>query len=232
MLLTGEVAKIDLAVAEAQAAALVADLVNTPAEDMGPAALEAEAERIAKAYKAELEVVRGDALETGFPMVHAVGRAADRKHAPRLIHFTWGDEKHPRVAIVGKGVCFDSGGLDIKPAAGMLLMKKDMGGAAHALALAELIMRTGMKVRLHCVVPAVENAISGQCLPPRRRAGQPQGPDGRNRQYRCRRAAGAWRCAGASERERTRPDYRFRHADRRGAGGPGAGLARAVHPAG
>jgi leucyl aminopeptidase len=166
VLLTGEVAKIGLAVAEAQAAALVADLVNTPAEDMGPAALEAEAERIAKAYKAELDVVRGDALETGFPMVHAVGRAADRKHAPRLIHFTWGDERHPRVAIVGKGVCFDSGGLDIKPAAGMLLMKKDMGGAAHALALAELIMRTGMKVRLHCVVPAVENAISANAFRP------------------------------------------------------------------
>ncbi|QZH75475.1 MAG: leucyl aminopeptidase family protein [Erythrobacter sp.] len=166
VLLTGEAAKIDLAVAEAQAASLVADLVNTPAEDMGPAALEAEAERIAKAYKAELEVVRGDALEKGFPMVQAVGRAADRKHAPRLIHFTWGDEKHPRVAIVGKGVCFDSGGLDIKPAAGMLLMKKDMGGAAHALALAELIMRTGMKVRLHCVVPAVENAISANAFRP------------------------------------------------------------------
>ncbi|RJY09023.1 leucyl aminopeptidase family protein [Aurantiacibacter aquimixticola] len=166
ILLTQDAAKIDLAIAEAQAAALVATLVNTPAEDMGPAALEAEAERMAKAHKADLDVTRGDALETGYPMVHAVGRAADRKHAPRLIQFTWGDPSHPRVAIVGKGVCFDSGGLDIKSASGMKLMKKDMGGAAHALALAELIMKTGLKLHLHCVVPAVENAVSSNAFRP------------------------------------------------------------------
>ncbi|VVS97726.1 leucyl aminopeptidase family protein [Erythrobacter sp. EC-HK427] len=166
VLLTEDVAKIDLAVAEAQACALVATLVNTPAEDMGPAALEAEAERIAKAHKAELEVIRGDALETGFPMVHMVGRAAARSHAPRLIRFTWGNPAHPKVAIVGKGVCFDSGGLDIKPASGMLLMKKDMGGAAHALALAELVMQAGLKLHLHCIVPAVENAIAGNAFRP------------------------------------------------------------------
>jgi leucyl aminopeptidase len=160
------VAKIELAVAEAAATALVADLVNTPAEDMGPAALEAEAERIAAAHKAQIEVIRGDALATGFPMVHAVGRAADRKHAPRLIRIGWGDEKHPRVAIVGKGVCFDSGGLDIKSATGMALMKKDMGGAAHALALAELIMKARLKIRLDCIVPAVENAISANAFRP------------------------------------------------------------------
>lgn len=166
VLLTEDVARIDLVTAEAQAASLVRDLVNTPAEDMGPAALEAEAERIAKEQDAKLEVTRGDALEKGFPMVHAVGRAAERKHAPRLLELTWGKEDHPRVAIVGKGVCFDSGGLDIKSAAGMLLMKKDMGGAAHALALAELVMKAGLKVRLHCIVPAVENAIAGNAFRP------------------------------------------------------------------
>ncbi|MEL1249502.1 leucyl aminopeptidase family protein [Aurantiacibacter gilvus] len=166
VLLTEDVAKIDLVTAEAQAASLVRDLVNTPAEDMGPAALEAEAERIAKEQDAKVEVTRGDALEEGFPMVHAVGRAAERKHAPRLIELTWGKEDHPRVAIVGKGVCFDSGGLDIKPSRGMLLMKKDMGGAAHALALAELVMKAGLKVRLHCIVPAVENAIAGNAFRP------------------------------------------------------------------
>ena len=166
VLLTGEVGRIDAAVAEAQAVALVRDLVNTPAEDMGPEALEGEAERIAKAYGASFDVVRGDRLESEFPMVHAVGRAAERKHAPRLIQFVWGDPAAPRVAIVGKGVTFDSGGLDIKPSSGMALMKKDMGGAAHALALAQLVMGAGLKVRLHCIVPAVENAISGNAFRP------------------------------------------------------------------
>ena len=166
VLLTEDVAKIDLISAEAQASSLVADLVNTPAEDMGPASLEAEAERIAKEHKAEFSVVRGDTLETEYPMVHAVGRAADRKHGPRLLQIEWGDESHPRVAIVGKGVCFDSGGLDVKSSSGMLLMKKDMGGAAHALALAELIMKSGLKIRLHCIVPAVENAISSNAFRP------------------------------------------------------------------
>jgi leucyl aminopeptidase len=99
-------------------------------------------------------------------MVHAVGRAASKAKAPRLIELHWGKADHPRIAIIGKGVCFDSGGLDIKPAAGMLLMKKDMGGAAHALALAELVMAAGLPVRLHCLVPAVENAISGNAFRP------------------------------------------------------------------
>ncbi len=99
-------------------------------------------------------------------MVHGVGRAAARSHAPRLIELHWGDETHPKVAIVGKGVCFDSGGLDIKPSSAMLLMKKDMGGAAHALALAQLVMQHGLKVRLHLLIPAVENAISGNAFRP------------------------------------------------------------------
>jgi leucyl aminopeptidase len=99
-------------------------------------------------------------------MVHAVGRAAARHHAPRLLHLVWGQEKDPVLAIVGKGVCFDSGGLDIKGASGMALMKKDMGGAAHAIALAGLVMGAGLKVRLHLIVPAVENAIAGNAFRP------------------------------------------------------------------
>ena len=166
VLLTKDVKTIEPAIAEAQAVALVRDLVNTPAEDMGPAALEAEAEKLAKAHSAKLEVVRGDALEKDYPMIHAVGRAAARSHAPRLIHLTWGNPSDPVLAVVGKGVCFDSGGLDIKSASGMLLMKKDMGGAAHALALAGLVMGAGLKVRLHCLVPAAENVIAGNALRP------------------------------------------------------------------
>ena len=166
ILLTQDVKAIEPALAEAAAVALVRDLVNTPAEDMGPAQLEHEAQLIAKAHKAEFKVTSGDALERGFPMVHGVGRAAARSHAPRVIELHWGDPAHPRIALVGKGVCFDSGGLDIKPSSGMLLMKKDMGGAAHALALAQLVMQAGLKVRLHLVIPAVENAISGNAFRP------------------------------------------------------------------
>jgi leucyl aminopeptidase len=165
-LLTKDVKAIESALAEAAAVALVRDLVNTPAEDMGPAQLEHEAQMIAKAHGAELKVTHGDALERGFPMVHGVGRAASRHHAPRLIELHWGDPKHPKVALVGKGVCFDSGGLDIKTSSGMLLMKKDMGGAAHALALAQLVMQRRLKVRLHLLIPAVENAISGNAFRP------------------------------------------------------------------
>ena len=166
ILLTTEVKAIGSAIAEAKAAALVSDLVNTPAEDMGPAALEQVAETIAKRHGAAVTVVKGDALEKDYPMIHAVGRAAARHHAPRLIRLEWGKESHPLVAVVGKGVCFDSGGLDIKPASGMLLMKKDMGGAAHALALADLVMQAQLPVRLHMLVPAVENAIAGNAFRP------------------------------------------------------------------
>ncbi len=170
VLLTQEVKAIDPVLAEAAATALVRDMVNTPAEDLGPAEIEAQAEAIAKAHAgkfgAELRVTKGDALEREFPMVHAVGRAAERAKAPRMIEIEWGDPKHPRIAVIGKGVSFDSGGLDIKPSSGMLLMKKDMGGAAHALALAKLIMDAGLKVRLHVLVPAVENAIAGNAFRP------------------------------------------------------------------
>lgn len=166
VLLTKDAGKIDAAIAEAGAVCLVRDLVNTPAEDMGPAALEEQAERLSRQHGGELQVVRGDALEQDYPMIHAVGRAAARKHAPRLLHLTWGKQSDPVLAIVGKGVCFDSGGLDVKSASGMKLMKKDMGGAAHAFALAGLIMGAGLKVRLHCLVPAVENAISSDSFRP------------------------------------------------------------------
>ncbi len=166
ILLTGEVALIDEAIAEAEAANLVRDMVNTPAEDMGPEAIEAQVTAIAKAFDAEVSVTRGDALEKEFPMVHAVGRAAARAHAPRLIELHWGPKDAPRIAVVGKGVTFDSGGLDVKSSAGMLLMKKDMGGSAHALALAKLIMERGLKIRLHLIIPTVENAISGNAFRP------------------------------------------------------------------
>ena len=166
ILLTKNAKAIDAMVAEAEADMLVRDLVNTPAEDMGPAQLEAECEKLSKKYDAKLKVVKGDALEKDYPMVHAVGRAAARHHAPRLMRLEWGDEKHPTLAIVGKGVCFDSGGLDVKSAVGMKLMKKDMGGAAHAIALAGLVMEAKLPVRLHLLIPAVENAIAGNAFRP------------------------------------------------------------------
>ena len=166
VLLTQDVGAIDGAIAEAQAVCLVRDLVNTPAEDMGPAALEEQCETLAKQHSATLKVTMGDTLEQEYPMIHAVGRAAARHHAPRLLHLTWGRESDPVLAIVGKGVCFDSGGLDVKSSTGMLLMKKDMGGAAHAIALAGLVMGSGLPVRLHLLVPAVENAISSNSFRP------------------------------------------------------------------
>jgi leucyl aminopeptidase len=151
----------------AAAQALVRDLVNTPAEDMGPAALEAETLRIARDHGAEVEVIAGDALlARNFPTIHAVGRAAAVGREPRLIDLRWGRKGDPRLTLVGKGVCFDSGGLDIKPAAGMLLMKKDMGGAAHALALAGLVMAAKLRVRLRLLIPAVDNAIDGSAFRP------------------------------------------------------------------
>jgi leucyl aminopeptidase len=149
-----------------EAVTLARDLINTPANDMGPAELDAAARTLATRHDAKIRVVVGDdLLAENFPLIHAVGRAAAR--APRLIDMRWGEADHPRVTLVGKGVCFDSGGLDIKPDAAMLNMKKDMGGAATALALAHLIMVRAMKVRLRVLIPAVENAISGAAFRPR-----------------------------------------------------------------
>ena len=147
------------------ATTLVRDLVNTPTEDMGPQHLAEVAQGLAKEFGGTFREWVGDELLThNFPAIHAVGRASHRP--PRLIELTWGDAKHPRVAIVGKGVCFDTGGLDIKGADGMRLMKKDMGGGAHALALARLVMAEKLPIYLHMLIPAVENAISGNAYRP------------------------------------------------------------------
>jgi leucyl aminopeptidase len=144
---------------------LVRDLVNTPTNDMGPDALHAAAEAVAQTHGAEFEAIVGDALiEQNYPLIHAVGRAAAQ--APRLLHLSWGDASAPRLAIVGKGVTFDTGGLDIKPSAGMRMMKKDMGGAAHALALAQIVMEAKLNVRLDLFLPVVENAISADAFRP------------------------------------------------------------------
>lgn len=149
----------------AEAVALVRDLVNTPASDMGPQALADAVREAVQPHGASVRVIVGDdLLAENFPAVHAVGRASSQP--PRLIDVTWGDEAHPKLTLVGKGVTFDSGGLDIKPSSGMLLMKKDMGGAAHALALARLVMEAGLPVRLRLLIPAVENAISGNAFRP------------------------------------------------------------------
>ena len=166
ILVTGEPGRIAEAVAAAEATYLVRDLVNTPAADMGPAELATAAEQLAQEHDAKIHITKGDALSEGYPMVYAVGKAADKARAPRLVEIHWGNPKHPHLALVGKGVCFDSGGLDIKPAAGMALMKKDMGGAAHVLGLAHIIMAMKLPVRLHLVIGAVENAISGNAMRP------------------------------------------------------------------
>ncbi|WP_085808471.1 M17 family metallopeptidase [Sphingomonas sp. TZW2008] len=166
VLLTGEPARIDETVRLANATAQVRDLVDTGASDLGPAELEAIVEALGRTHGARVTVTRGDALAEGYPMIHAVGQAAVKDRAPRLVELEWGDAAHPRVALVGKGVCFDSGGLDIKPSAGMRLMKKDMGGAAHMIALAGLVMAAGLKLRLHLLIPAVENAIAGNAFRP------------------------------------------------------------------
>jgi leucyl aminopeptidase len=145
---------------------LARDLINTPANDMGPAELEQAARTLAARHGAQLATVVGDDLiEKNFPLIHAVGRAAARP--PRLIDLTWGDPGHPKVTLIGKGVCFDTGGLDIKPETGMLNMKKDMGGAASMLALGHMLMDRGAKLRLRLLIPAVENAISGSAFRPR-----------------------------------------------------------------
>lgn len=176
VLLTDQPARIDETIRVAEATTLVRDLVNLPAGDLGPAELQFEAEKVAEAFSAKVQVTAGAELAKGFPLIAAVGAAATLDRAPRLIEWEWGDPAHPRVAIVGKGVCFDTGGLDIKSSAGMRIMKKDMGGAAHALGLAGLVMSARLPVRLHLLIPAVENAISGAAIRPgdvlRSRAGR------------------------------------------------------------
>ena len=161
---------IDAATLSSVAPALAAswqvrDLVNTPTEDMGPAQLSAEVAALARAHGAShREWVGDDLLKANFPTIHAVGRGSH--NAPRLVELTWGDKAHPHLALAGKGVCFDTGGLNLKTGDGMRWMKKDMGGAAHAIALAGMIMGAGLPVRLTLLIPAVENAISGRAYRP------------------------------------------------------------------
>ncbi len=141
------------------------DLINTPANDLGPAEIEAAIRELGRECDATVvSIVGGDLLAGNFPMIHAVGRASPR--APRLIDLVWGDAAHPKLTLVGKGVAFDTGGLNLKPDASMLLMKKDMGGAAAAIAAARMIMLAGLPVRLRLLVPAVENAVSGAAFRP------------------------------------------------------------------
>jgi leucyl aminopeptidase len=166
VLLTADPAKMEEALRLAGVTFKLRDRINTGANDMGPADLEAAAADLAKEYGATLTVAKGKEVEKGYGMLWAVGKAAGEGREPRLIELEWGNPEHPRIAIIGKGVCFDTGGLDIKPAAGMRLMKKDMGGAAHALALAELVMQHRLPVRLHMLVPAVENSINGEATRP------------------------------------------------------------------
>jgi leucyl aminopeptidase len=147
-----------------ESSCFVRDLVNTPALDLGPAELADAARDLAQAHGAAFEVIDGERLAREFPAIHVVGQASTRP--PRLIRMQWGEPDAPSLALVGKGVIFDSGGLNIKPGAGMVLMKKDMGGAAHALGLARIIMTLGLKVNLRVYIPAVENAISGNAYRP------------------------------------------------------------------
>jgi len=145
---------------------LTRDLVNTAANDMGPAELADATAELAGRHGATVSVTSGEALADGFPMIHAVGAAAVPARVPRLIDLHWGDPAAPKVTLVGKGVCFDTGGLDLKPSSGMLLMKKDMGGAANVLGLAHMVMDAGLPVRLRVLIPAVENAVSGAAFRP------------------------------------------------------------------
>jgi leucyl aminopeptidase len=149
----------------AEAAALARDLINTPSNDMGPAELAEAAQQLATRFGARFNCIVGDELvKQNFPLIHAVGMASTR--APRLIDLTWGDPADPKVTLVGKGVCFDTGGLDLKPSSGMLIMKKDMGGAANVLALAQMVMDAKLKVHLRVLIPAVENAVAGNAFRP------------------------------------------------------------------
>ena len=156
-------ADLEYADAAARASALARDLINTPANDLGPEELAEAAIDLARSHGARCQVLTGGEL-AGYPMLRAVGAASARE--PRLADLHWGERTAPRVTLVGKGVCFDTGGLDLKPSAGMLLMKKDMGGAACALGLADLIMRLRVPVRLRVLIPAVENSIGGAAYRP------------------------------------------------------------------
>lgn len=165
VLLAPNPSQIDKAITDAEAVAHLRDMVNTPADDFGPAEIETEIRALAEKYGARVNSVVGDALlQQNFPAIHAVGRASPRH--PRLVTLEWGEAQHPQIALVGKGVCFDTGGLNLKPGNSMSLMKKDMGGAAHAVALAAMIMARRLPVRVKLAVAAVDNAVSGGAMRP------------------------------------------------------------------
>ena len=147
-----------------QAHYLIRDLINTPADDMGPSELSSAAEKTAQKFSAQFECIQGEDLKINFPAIYTVGRASDDE--PCLIKITWGNPAHPKLILVGKGVCFDTGGLDLKDADGMRWMKKDMGGAAHVLGLAELIMQANLNIYLEVYIPAVENSVAGNAYRP------------------------------------------------------------------
>jgi len=165
ILVVEETARLSETSSLAQATSLCRDLINTPAGDMGPDALQKAAKDLAHDYGADVTLTIGDdLLKNNLPMIHAVGRAAHEP--PRLVEFEWGDPSHPRLALIGKGITFDTGGLNIKSASGARIMKKDMGGAAHALALSKMIMANNLPIRLHCLVSIAENAISAGAYRP------------------------------------------------------------------
>ena len=168
--------------------------MNTPASHLGPAELAQAVRDLADAHGARVSVIEGAALQDGFPALAAVGAASPR--APRVAMLEWGAPDAPLVALCGKGVCFDTGGLDLKPAGPMLRMKKDMGGAALVLGVAEMVMRLRLPVRLLVLVGAVENAVAGNAFRPRRRAAHARRADGGGRQHGRRGPAGAVRPAG------------------------------------
>ena len=200
------------------------DLINAPAGDMGPAELETVARYVAERRAADCHVITGEELLIeNFPMIHAVGRASVR--APRLIDIRWGRPDAAKVTLVGKGICFDTGGLDLKPASAMLLMKKDMGGAATALALADMIMGLGIDVRLRLLLAVAENSVSGNAFRPGRRFADAGRFQRRNWQYRCRRPLGSGGCARAGGRGGAGDRGDVRDIDRCGAGCFGAGSA-------
>ena len=204
------------------------DLINTPANDLGPAELETAARELGTEHGATVKVTEGSSLlSDNFPMIHAVGRASDR--APRLIDLRWGSERAPKVTIVGKGICFDTGGLDIKPGSAMALMKKDMGGAASALAFAHLVMQAKLPVRLRVLIPAADNSIAGNAFRPGDVLREPERHDRRDRQHRRRRPPRARRCHEPRRRGGAGLSRHHRHAHRRGARRARAGPAAALY---
>ena len=206
---------------------LARDLINTPASDLGPAELAEAATQVAENAGARHRVIVGDALlAENYPTIHAVGRASAR--APRLVDIVWGEDSAPKVTLVGKGVCFDTGGLDLKPASGMRMMKKDMAGAAIMLGLAQAIMSAGLPVRLRVLLPLRRELGVGQCDAAARHRANPQGSDRRDRQYRRRGTADPVRRAGRGLHRKAGAADRRRDADRRRAGGARPGTAGAV----